>query len=105
MDQDAENRKQHFEKMKGFQQRNDIKYNQFNNYQAHGNFKDAAKRDEEIMLKQMAERDARELQDMQKKRDQDIRNKNQASVALHMQMKEKETKKMLDAQNDVHYAQ
>ncbi len=83
MNQDEQNRIQQLEKMKIYQIKNDEKYKQFSNYQAHGNIKDAAKRDEEIMLKQMAERDQKELQNIEEKRAKDTRNKNEASVALH----------------------
>ena len=40
--------------------RNEQKLNALSNYQAQGNIGDAAKRDEELMLKNIAERAARE---------------------------------------------
>jgi len=46
--------------MKEYQQRNDAKYQAFSNYQAHGNIAEHAKRDEEIMFKHIAEREAKE---------------------------------------------
>ena len=52
-------------KMKDFQLKNDQKYQMFNNYQAQGNYQDAAKRDEEVMLKQMAERESKELNNIE----------------------------------------
>ena len=60
MEQDESNRQQALLKMKDYQARNEAKYKAFSNYQAQGDIGEAAKRDEEIMLKQMAEREARE---------------------------------------------
>ena len=46
--------------MKDFQVRNENKINALKNYQAMGNIGDAARRDEQLMMKQMADRDARD---------------------------------------------
>ena len=50
--------------MKEYQQRNDAKYQAFSNYKAQGNFNEQAKRDEEIMLKVIAEKEAKEDRDI-----------------------------------------
>ena len=47
-----------------------------------GNLSAAAKRDEEIMLKRMAERNAKELSDIEKKREAELKNKSNAGQAL-----------------------
>eukprot|EP00354_Favella_ehrenbergii_P010923 CAMPEP_0170475532 /NCGR_PEP_ID=MMETSP0123-20130129/17168_1 /TAXON_ID=182087 /ORGANISM="Favella ehrenbergii, Strain Fehren 1" /LENGTH=48 /DNA_ID= /DNA_START= /DNA_END= /DNA_ORIENTATION= len=47
-----------------------------------GSLKEAEKRDEELMVKQQAERDAKAEQDMQKRREQDSRMKSEANKAL-----------------------
>ena len=59
MEQDEEARARHFMKLKEFQVKNDAKYNALKNYTG-DNMALAAKRDEEIMIKAMAARDARE---------------------------------------------
>jgi len=46
--------------MKEYQQRNDAKYQAFANYKAQGSINELAKRDEEIMLKHIAEREAKD---------------------------------------------
>ena len=69
-------------KMKDFQLKNDQKYQMFNNYQAQGNYQDAAKRDEEVMLKQMAERESKELNNIERKKQAELRNKDDAAKAL-----------------------
>ena len=46
--------------MKEYQQRNDAKYQAFSNYRAAGNINELAKRDEEVMLKHIAEKDAKD---------------------------------------------
>lgn len=75
--------------MKDFQLRNEQKLQALSNYQAHGNIGEAARRDEELMLKQMAEREAREALDSQRRRDIDLKSKNDAGQALRFQMLEK----------------
>ena len=82
--QDEQSRAQHFLKMKDFQIRNEQKLQALSNYQAQGNIGEAARRDEELMLKQMAEREAREALDSQRRRDVDIRSKTEASQALRL---------------------
>ena len=62
----------------------------FNNYQAHGNYQDAAKRDEEVMLKQMAERESKELNNIERKKQAELRNKDDAANALRQQILEKQ---------------
>lgn len=75
--------------MKDYQQRNDDKYQALSNYQAHGNLAEHAKRDEEVMFKHIAEREAKETQDASKKRDLEAKSKTLASHALRNQMREK----------------
>lgn len=58
--------------------RNEQKLNALSNYQAQGNIGDAAKRDEEMMLKNIAERVAREELESQRRRDVDLRTKSDA---------------------------
>ena len=56
------------------------------------------------MLKQMAEREAREALDSQRRRDIDIKSKNDAGQALRLQMLEKQAQKELERKNDELYA-
>ena len=55
-----------------------------------GNTKDAEKRDEEIMIKQLAERDAKVEQDLAKRREHDNRLKNEANRMLNDQIMAKQ---------------
>ena len=54
------------------------------NYQAQGNYNEAAKRDEELMLKQMAERETKDFQDVQRKQEMEYRNRNDTNLALRL---------------------
>lgn len=83
--------------------RNDAKYNALKNYSG-DKTTEAAKRDEEIMLKAMAARDERESKEIQRKRDFELKNKTDASSALMAQMQEKQQKKDLLRENDAMYA-
>ena len=76
----------------------------FNNYQAHGNYQDAAKHDEEVMLKQMAERESKELNNIERKKKAELRNKDDAANALRQQILEKQAQKEMTRQNDAIYA-
>ena len=70
-----------------------------------GNTKDAEKRDEEIMIKQLAERDAKVERDMAKRREHDNRLKNEANRMLNDQITAKQQAKILSRQNDAMYAE
>ena len=61
-----------------------MKYQQLSNYQAQGNYNEAAKRDEELMLKNMAERETKEFQDVQRKHEMELRNRNDTNLALRL---------------------
>lgn len=50
--------------MKEYQKRNDAKYQAFSKYRAQGNYSDLAKRDEEVMLRHQAEKEAKETFDI-----------------------------------------
>ena len=50
--------------MKEYQQRNDAKYQVFSKYRAQGNLTDLAKRDEEVMLRHIAEKEAKETNEI-----------------------------------------
>ena len=76
----------------------------FNKYQAQGNFADAARRDEEVMLKQMAEIETKETKEILRRKEVELRNKDDAAQALRHQMLEKQAQKDLNKQNDAHYA-
>lgn len=56
------------------------------------------------MLKLMHQREVREQQESLKKRELEAKNKTEASMALRLQMKEKEAKKTIIKQNDLSYA-
>ena len=58
--QDDQARAQYFQHLKEFQVRNEQKLQSLSNYQAQGNIGEAARRDEEQMLKNMADRAKRE---------------------------------------------
>ena len=60
MAQDDQARAQYFQHLKEYQVRNEQKLSALSNYQAQGNIGDAAKRDEASMLKNIADRAARE---------------------------------------------
>jgi len=63
-----------------------------------------AKRDEEIMLKRMAEKNAKEQSDIEKKRELEMKNKSNAGQALLAQMQEKKQKTLLGKETDAFYA-
>ena len=56
------------------------------------------------MLKQMAERESKAEQDLQKKREMEARNKTLAKQALNFQVREKEQTKLLTRENDARFA-
>ena len=83
MDQDALNREKHFAKMRDYQLKNDAKYNFYSNFKAMGSMKEAEKRDEELMIKQLAERDSKAELDMQRRRENEMKLKNEANRVLN----------------------
>ena len=52
------------------------------------------------MLKNMAERETKEFQDVQRKQDMELRNRNDTNLALRLQMKEKKDKRQMDRNHD-----
>ena len=56
------------------------------------------------MFKHIAEREAKESQDMQKKQTLEAKTKTEAGQVLRLQMREKQAQKDLTKQNDVIYA-
>ena len=101
---DDEQRAKHFLKLQDFQKRNEAKYQALRNYQIQGNLEEAAKRDEERMLKGMEERQRKEEKDAARQRDIDFKTKSDASKALRLQIAEKKRIQMLQKQSDELYA-
>ena len=58
-----------------------------------------------MMLKNIAERAAREELESQRRRDVDLRTKSDAGQALRLQMLEKQAQKDLDRRNDALFAE
>ena len=68
------------------------------------NHQDAAKRDEESMLKQIVKRNTEAEKDKKERLDKEMRIKEEAGKTLAMQMKEKQQEKILSRQQDAMYA-
>ena len=90
--------------MQDYQKKNDAKYEFYSNYRGMESYRDAAKRDEQTMIKQMAERDAKAQMDDIARREKDNQLKSLATRALDEQIRAKELQKMLSRQTDALYA-